>query len=281
MRLASFKVDNVAKYGIVADTGVVDLVRRVGERYPDLRSVIADGGIGRLAAYADSSPDYELSQVTWLPVIPNPDKIICIGINYADHRAETANAEVPYPAMFLRTAESQTGHRAAIVRPFESHTLDYEAEIAVIIGGEGRRIPRDQAWDYVVGYSCYNDGSVREFQRHTTQYTAGKNFSSTGAFGPWMVTADEIPPGTPLTLSCRLNGDLMQEATTDQMIFPIPTIIEYVSTVTRLRPGDVIVTGTPGGVGARRIPPVWLKPGDTVEVSVDRVGVLANTVADG
>jgi 2-keto-4-pentenoate hydratase/2-oxohepta-3-ene-1,7-dioic acid hydratase in catechol pathway len=281
MRLASFKVDGAAKYGIVTDTGVIDLARRVGERYPDLRRIVADGGLGPAAAYLDSPPDYQLSEVGWLPVIPNPDKIICIGINYADHRAETANDEVLYPAMFLRTAESQIGHRSAIVRPFESHTLDYEAEIAVIIGREGRRIPRDRAWEYVAGYSCYNDGSVREFQRHTTQYTAGKNFSGTGAFGPWMVTADEIPPATRLTLSCRLNGELMQEATTDQMIFPIPAIIEYVSTVTRLQPGDVIVTGTPGGVGARRTPPVWLKPGDTVEVSVDRVGVLANTVIDG
>jgi 2-keto-4-pentenoate hydratase/2-oxohepta-3-ene-1,7-dioic acid hydratase in catechol pathway len=281
MRLASFAVDGVAKYGIVTDSGVLDLGRRFGDRYPDLRRIIAEGGIGRAAAYEDSSPDYQLTEVTWLPVIPNPDKIICIGINYADHRAETANEEVSYPAMFLRTPESQTGHRSALVRPFESHTLDYEAEIAVIIGKEGRRIPRTHAWDYIAGYSCYNDASVREFQRHTTQYTAGKNFSSTGAFGPWMVTADEIPPGMRLTLSCRVNGELMQQAHTDQMIFPIPRIIEYVSTVTRLKPGDVIVTGTPGGVGARRKPPVWLTPGDTVEVAVDAVGVLANTVAEG
>ena len=169
----------------------------------------------------------------------------------------------------------------AIVRPFESHTLDYEAEIALIIGKDGRRVQRHQAWDYIAGYSCYNDGSVREFQRHTTQYTAGKNFPSTGAFGPWMVTTDEIPPDTVLTLSCHLNGELMQKATTDQMIFGIPAIIEYVSTVTRLNPGDVIVTGTPGGVGARRTPPVWMKPGDNVMVSVDRIGVLENTIADG
>jgi 2-keto-4-pentenoate hydratase/2-oxohepta-3-ene-1,7-dioic acid hydratase in catechol pathway len=281
MRLASFKIGNNEKYGIVTDDGVIDLVQYLGERYPDLRSLIADDAVDRGAAYADSSPDYELAQIAWLPVIPNPEKIVCIGINYEDHRRETANNESLYPAMFLRTAESQTGHRSAIVRPLESHTLDYEAEIAVIIGKAGRRIPRNRAWEHVAGYSCYNDGSVREFQRHTTQYTAGKNFSSTGAFGPWMVTADEIAPGARLTLSCRLNGELMQQANTDQMIFSIPTIIEYVSTVTRLQPGDVIVTGTPGGVGARRTPPVWMKPGDTVEVSVDRIGVLQNTIADG
>jgi 2-keto-4-pentenoate hydratase/2-oxohepta-3-ene-1,7-dioic acid hydratase in catechol pathway len=243
--------------------------------------MIADDAIASAAAYADAPPDHELSEVTWLPVIPNPEKIICVGINYQDHRQETANDESLHPAMFLRAAQSQTAHRSSIVRPYESDTLDFEGEIAVIIGKAGRRIPRDRAWEHIAGYSCYNDGSVREFQRHTAQYTAGKNFPSTGAFGPWMVTADEIPPETTLTLSCRLNGELMQQATTDQMIFSIPTIIEYVSTVTGLQPGDVIVTGTPGGVGSRRTPPVWMKPGDVVEVSVDRIGVLHNTIVDG
>lgn len=281
MRLASFMIDDDPKYGIVTDDGVIDLTRYVGDRYPDLKAVIADAAIERVAAYSDSKPHYDSSEVTWLPVIPNPGKIVCIGVNYEDHRAETANTEVSYPAMFLRTTDSQTGHDTAIVRPFESHTIDYEAEIAVIVGKEGRRIGRRQAWDHIVGYSCYNDGSVREFQRHTTQYTAGKNFPSTGAFGPWMVTADEIPPDAVLTLSCHLNGELMQKATSDQMIFGIPAIIEYVSTVTRLEPGDVIATGTPGGVGARRTPQVWMKPGDRVAVSIDRVGVLENTITDG
>jgi 2-keto-4-pentenoate hydratase/2-oxohepta-3-ene-1,7-dioic acid hydratase in catechol pathway len=281
MRLASFTIDSDPKYGIVTDGGVIDLTRYVGERYPDLKAVIANSAMDRIAAYTESSPSYDLNQVTWLPVIPNPGKIVCIGVNYEDHRAETANAEVSYPALFLRTPESQTGHRSAIVRPFETHTLDYEAEIALIIGKEGRRVPRHQVWEHIAGYSCYNDGSVREFQRHTTQYTAGKNFPSTGAFGPWMVTADEIPPETVLTLTCHLNGELMQKATTEEMIFGIPAIMEYVSTVTRLEPGDVVVTGTPGGVGARRTPPVWMKPGDTVTVGVDRIGVLENTIADG
>lgn len=281
MRLASFMIDGDPKYGIVTDDGLIDLTRYVGDRYPDLKAVIADAAIERVAAYSESQLHYDLSEVSWLPVIPNPGKIVCIGVNYEDHRAETANTEVSYPAMFLRTTESQTGHNTAIVRPFESHTVDYEAEIAVIVGKEGRRIGRHQAWGHIVGYSCYNDGSVREFQRHTTQYTAGKIFPGTGAFGPWMVTADEIPPGTVLTLSCHLNGELMQKATSDQMIFGIPAIIEYVSTVTRLEPGDVIVTGTPGGVGARRTPQVWMKPGDRVAVSIDRVGVLENTIIDG
>ena len=281
MRLTSFKTDDHETYGIVTDDGVIDLAPRLGASYPDLRSVIADDAIDSAAAYADAPPDHELSQVTWLPVIPNPEKIICIGINYQNHRQETANDESQHPAMFLRAAQSQTAHRSPIVRPHESDTLDFEGEIAVVIGKAGRRIPRVDAWEHIAGYSCYNDGSVREFQRHTAQYTAGKNFPSTGAFGPWMVTADEIEPETTLTLSCRLNGELMQQATTDQMIFSIPTIIEYVSTVTALEPGDVIVTGTPGGVGSRRTPPVWMKPGDVVEVSVDRIGVLQNTIVDG
>jgi 2-keto-4-pentenoate hydratase/2-oxohepta-3-ene-1,7-dioic acid hydratase in catechol pathway len=280
MRLASFTVDGDPKYGIVTDEGVIDLTRYVGERHPDLKAIIADGAAERIAAYSDSRPHYDLTEVSWLPVVPNPGKIVCIGVNYEDHRAETANDEVSYPAMFLRTTESQTGHGTAIVRPLESHTLDYEAEIAVIIGKEGRRIQRGEAWDHIAGYSCYNDGSVREFQRHTTQYTAGKNFPKTGAFGPWMVTADEIAPDTVLTLSCHLNGELMQKATTDQMIFGIPAIIEYVSTVTVLEPGDVIATGTPGGVGAFREPHRYLHAGDVIEVEITGVGILRHPVAD-
>src|SRR5262245_22747834 len=228
MRLASCIVHGHPAYGSVTDDGVIDLSGRIGDEWPDLRSLIAGGAIGHAAAYSDCVRDHDFAHVTWLPVIPNPDKIVCIGINYEDHRVETANTQAPYPAIFLRTAESHTGHRSPIIRPFESHTLDYEAEIAVIVGNEGRRIPRDRAWDYIAGYSCYNDGSVREFQCHTTQYTAGKNFPRTGAFGPWMVTADEIQPHTPLTLSCRLNGELVQQATTEQMIFDFPAIIEYV-----------------------------------------------------
>ena len=159
--------------------------------------------------------------------------------------------------------------------------LDFEAEIAVIIGKAGRRITQEKAWGHIAGYSCYNEGSVRDWQRHTVQWTAGKNFAHTGAFGPWMVTADEIPPNTRMTLSCRLNGERMQHATTEQMIFKIPKIIEYVSTWTTLEPGDVLVTGTPGGVGARRTPPVWMKPGDKVEIEIDKVGILENSIADG
>jgi 2-keto-4-pentenoate hydratase/2-oxohepta-3-ene-1,7-dioic acid hydratase in catechol pathway len=281
MKLASFKTAQGPSYGAVGSRGIVDLRRYLGNQFPDLKALIAGNGLDQAKKYAAEAPDYKENDVTWLPVIPNPDKIVCVGLNYQEHVVETGRDNTEQPAIFLRLPESQVGHRQPIVRPRESSHLDFEAEIAVIIGKPGRRISQGKAWDHIAGYSCYNDGSVRDWQRHTVQWTAGKNFARTGGFGPWMVSADEIPPGTKLTLSCRLNGQRMQHANTDQMIFKIPKILEYVSTWTTLVPGDVIVTGTPGGVGARRTPPVWMKPGDKVEVEIDKVGVLENSIADG
>ncbi len=211
-------------------------------------------------------------------MIPNPGKIVCVGLNYEEHRVETGRDKTENPALFLRVPDSQIGHLAPMLRPRESTMLDYEAEIALVIGKRGRRISQEDSWDHIAGYACYNDGSVRDWQRHTVQWTAGKNFVGTGAFGPWMVTADEIPPKTLLTLSCRLNGERMQHATTDMMIFKFPKLIEYISAFTPLEPGDVIVSGTPGGVGSRRTPPIWMKPGDTVEIEIDKVGVLRNKI---
>jgi 2-keto-4-pentenoate hydratase/2-oxohepta-3-ene-1,7-dioic acid hydratase in catechol pathway len=280
MKLATFKAAQGASYGAVTDKGIVDLGSRLS-RFPDLRSLIGNDGLEEARKLLSRAPDYKLSEITWLPVIPNPDKIVCVGLNYEEHRVETGRDKTEQPALFLRVAESQVGHEQPIVRPRESSHLDFEAEIALVIGRPGRRIAQKDAWQHIAGYSCYNDGSVREWQRHTVQWTAGKNFARTGAFGPWMVSADEIPPGSELTLSCRLNGERMQHATTSQMIFKIPKLIEYISAFTTLLPGDVIVTGTPGGVGARRNPPRWMKPGDRVEVEIDRVGVLANSIADG
>jgi 2-keto-4-pentenoate hydratase/2-oxohepta-3-ene-1,7-dioic acid hydratase in catechol pathway len=280
MKLATFKAAQGASYGAVTDKGIVDLGSRLS-RFPDLRSLIGNDGLEEARKLLSRAPDYKLSEITWLPVIPNPDKIVCVGLNYEEHRVETGRDKTEQPALFLRVAESQVGHEQPIVRPRESSHLDFEAEIALVIGRPGRRIAQKDAWQHIAGYSCYNDGSVREWQRHTVQWTAGKNFARTGAFGPWMVSADEIPPGSELTLSCRLNGERMQHATTSQMIFKIPKLIEYISAFTTLLPGDVIVTGTPGGVGARRTPPRWMKPGDRVEVEIDRVGVLANSIADG
>jgi 2-keto-4-pentenoate hydratase/2-oxohepta-3-ene-1,7-dioic acid hydratase in catechol pathway len=280
VRLASFSVERLDSFGLVTDDGVIDLGARLGDVCPDLKSLLAADRMSLAQNAADASPDHAFEDVTWLPVVPNPDKILCVGLNYEDHRVETGNDVTGNPAVFMRTAESQVGHDQPLVRPHESLTLDFEAEIAVVIGKRGRRVPRGSAWGHIAGYSCYNDGSVRDFQRHTHQYTPGKNFVRTGAFGPWMVTADEIQPDEVLTLSCRLNGERMQHATTEQMIFKIPHIVEYVSTFATLMPGDVIVTGTPGGVGARRSPPVFLHPGDVVEVEIDKVGVLRNTIVD-
>ncbi len=280
MRLASFRTAQGASYGAVTNQGIVDLGRRLGNRYSDLRALLERSGLEEARKAAGSSADYKESEVTWLPVIPNPGKIVCVGLNYEEHRQETGRDKTEQPALFLRLAESQVGHQQPILRPRESKNLDYEAEIALVIGRVGRRISQQDSWNHIAGYSCYNDGSVRDWQRHTIQWTAGKNFARTGGFGPWMVTADEIPAGTLLTLSCRLNGERMQHATTEQMIFKIPKLIEYISSFTTLAPGDVIVTGTPGGVGARRNPPVWMKPGDKVEVEIDKVGVLVNTIGE-
>jgi 2-keto-4-pentenoate hydratase/2-oxohepta-3-ene-1,7-dioic acid hydratase in catechol pathway len=280
MKLASFSTAQGASYGAVTAKGIVDLRRRLGNAYPDLKSILVDGALAKIQPCLSEAPDYPASDVTWLPVIPKPDKIVCVGLNYQEHVVETGRDNTEQPAIFLRLPESQVGHQQPILRPRESKNLDYEAEIAVIIGKAGRRIPQAKAWEHIAGYSCYNDGSVRDWQRHTIQWTAGKNFARTGGFGPWMVTAEEIPPGATMTLSCRLNGERMQHATTEQMIFKIPKIIEYVSTWTALAPGDVLVTGTPGGVGARRTPPIWMKPGDKVEVEIDKVGILENTIGE-
>jgi 2-keto-4-pentenoate hydratase/2-oxohepta-3-ene-1,7-dioic acid hydratase in catechol pathway len=280
MRLASFRTPKGAGYGAVTDKGIVDLGRRIGNRFPDLKSLIERNGLEEAGKAASGPADYQESEVTWLPVIPNPGKIVCVGLNYEEHRAETGRDKTENPALFLRVAESQAGHRQPLLRPRESTHLDFEAEIALIVGKPGRRISQADSWSHIAGYSCYNDGSVRDWQRHTVQWTAGKNFAQTGGFGPWMVTADEIAPGAVMTLSCRLNGERMQHASTEMMIFKFPRLIEYISAFMPLAAGDVIVTGTPGGVGARRTPPLWMKPGDTVEIEIDKVGVLINTIKE-
>jgi 2-keto-4-pentenoate hydratase/2-oxohepta-3-ene-1,7-dioic acid hydratase in catechol pathway len=258
----------------------IDVGAVLRDRYPDLKSIIAADAFSAVRDATSKAKRHPTSGITWLPVIPNPEKILCIGLNYETHRKETGRTEVENPTVFGRFANSQTGHLADIVRPKLSHDLDYEGELAVIIGKPGRHITRADAWSHIAGYACYNEGSVRDFQRHTHQFTPGKNFPGTGAFGPWMTTPDELGDVTPLRLQTRLNGEIVQDAKISQMIFDIPRQIEYCSSFTRLEPGDVIATGTPGGVGSRRTPPLWLKPGDIVEVEIERLGILRNGVAD-
>ncbi len=280
MKLASYMTEGRAGYGVVTDAGVVDLTRRLGSKYPDLKALLKAHALDEARNCASDAPaDYTFAELHLLPVIPNPDKIFCVGLNYEEHRVESGREKTESPTLFIRFAASQIGADQPLLRPRESVQFDYEAEIAVIIGREGRRIAAADAWSHVSGYSCYNDASVRDWQRHTSQWTPGKNFPATGSFGPWMVTADEIPAGTVMTLTAHLNGREVQRATTEQMIFKIPALIQYISTFTRLVPGDVIVSGTPGGVGSRRDPPLWMKPGDTVEIGIDKVGVLRNSIA--
>src|ERR1700761_7799125 len=276
MKFASFEINGTKSWGLVDGSDVVDL----GGKFADLKSAIAAGGLAEAANAAAKAARHPLASIIWLPVIPNPDKILCIGLNYENHRKETGRTEVENPTVFGRFANSQTGHLTNIVRPRVSTDLDYEGELAVVIGKPGRYIARAKAWDHIAGYACYNEGSVRDYQRHTHQFTPGKNFPQTGAFGPWMVTPDEAGDLGPLRLQTRLNGEVVQDTTISEMIFDIPRQIEYCSAFTRLEPGDVIVTGTPGGVGSRRTPPLWVKPGDEGEVGIERIGLVPNRIAD-
>ena len=280
MKFASFTVDTTPSWGLVEGDEIVDLGAALRDRFPDLKSAIAADALQEATAAASRAKRLPLSAVAFLPVIPNPDKILCIGLNYETHRKETGRSEVENPTVFGRFANSQTGHLTNIIRPRVSTDLDFEGELAIVIGKPGRYIPRSEAWQHIAGYACYNEGSVRDFQRHTHQFTPGKNFPATGAFGPWLVTPDEIDDLGPLRLQTRLNGEVVQDAMISQMIFDIPRQIESCSSFTRLEPGDVIATGTPGGVGARRTPPLWMKPGDVVEVEIDRIGLLRNGIAD-
>lgn len=277
MRFVSFVVNGRESFGLVAGDGVVDLAKRL-PNVANLRQLLAGAGTAAAAKFAKEKPDHALKDLTLLPVIPNPDKIICIGLNYASHVAEGGRETPKFPMIFTRFAASQVGAGQPLIKPRVSDQFDFEGELAVIIGRPGRYIARAQAMDHVAGYSCYNDGSIRDYQRHTSQFTPGKNFTGTGGFGPWLITPDEAGAPAKMQLITRLNGQVMQDAPVSDLLFDIPTLIEYCSTFTELLPGDVIVTGTTGGIGAARKPPVWMKPGDTVEVELTGVGVLTNTI---
>lgn len=279
MKLLSFKIDGRETFGAVVGDKVVDLGRVFEGRFATLVDVLQAGALSELErAIEGASGDHALSDIVFLPVIPNPPKIICIGVNYETHRTEIGRDPSAKPMVFARFAASQVGHNQPMIAPPESETYDYEGEIAVIIGKPGRRISQADSWEHIAGYAPYNDGSIREWQRHTPQWGPGKNWYKTGAFGPWMTTRGEIADNQDLHLKTRLNGMEVQNAKSSDMIFKIPELIEYCSTFIPLEAGDVIVTGTPGGVGVRREPKLFMKDGDLVEVEITEVGILSNPI---
>lgn len=279
MKFISFDIGHQASYGLLNPDGVIDLGARMGAVAPTLRALLQRPDWQATArSHADAAADHDLAALHLLPVIPHPRTIACVGHNYEEHRVETQRDPTEHPSIFFRHPESLQGSGSPLVRPFESTQLDYEGELAIVIGQGGRRIAEENAWAHIAGVSCFNDGSVRDWQHHTRQFGPGKNFARTAGFGPALVTLDELPEDRVLSLWTRVNGQVVQQARTDQMIFPIPRLVAYVSTFMTLVPGDVIVTGTPGGVGVKRVPPLWLQPGDRVEVEISSVGVLSNSV---
>ena len=286
MRFVTFQQGGTVRLGACADDSVVDLSKAAPDLPCDLVGLIRAGKDAFAAAEnaakkAKSEARMALAQVTFLPPVPQPGKIICLGLNYADHAAEGGHAKPAYPSFFMRAATSLTGHREPIVRPHCSTRLDYEAELAVVIGRRARHLNELEALDIIAGYACFNDGSIRDYQRKTAQWTIGKNFDKTGGFGPWMVTSDELPAGAAgLSIRSRLNGQVMQDANTRDMLFPVAETIALLTECLTLEPGDVIVMGTPAGVGQARTPPVWMKHGDTIEIEIEGVGLLSNPIRD-
>lgn len=280
MRIASFEQDGHATYGVVGTDGhYTPAPAEFLARFPDLKAVIAAGALDALQAAAQASGvRLAPAQVRLLPVIPNPGKLICIGLNYKTHVAETKRPDSEHPSIFLRFADTLAAHGDEVLRPAFSERFDWEGELAFVIGTGGRHIAKDKAFDHIAGYACFNDVSVRDWQKHTHQFTPGKNFPGTGPFGPYMATRDEVPDVTKLQLQTRLNGTVVQNASVGDLIFDIPTIVNYVSRFTPLSPGDVIATGTPGGVGDRREPPLYMKQGDVVEVEITGLGILRNSI---
>jgi 2-keto-4-pentenoate hydratase/2-oxohepta-3-ene-1,7-dioic acid hydratase in catechol pathway len=283
MKLITFERAGRQGYGAVKDGGVVDLGARLGNEAPALIDLIARDLVARAREIAaGAAPDFAFASVRLERPIPAPGKILCVGVNYLDRNAEYGDgSEQPKnPSVFVRFPASFVAHGAPLVRPPETGQFDYEGEIALVIGRRGRRIPRDAAMAHVFGYTVANEGTAREWTRHGKfNVTQGKNFDRSGSIGPWIVTADEAPRG-PLRVRTRVNGEERQNDTTDRLLFPFDALIAYLSTFTTLEPGDVILTGTPNGAGARFNPPKWLAPGDVVEVEVDGIGLLSNPVAD-
>ena len=277
MRLLSFVAGGKACFGAVSGDGVVTLNDKIGQ--PDLRAALAAGAMEAARQAAQTAkPDHKLGDIKFLPLIPKASKILCAGVNYRAHAAEVGRELPKQPSMFIRFADTLVGHGGEMIRPKVSDNFDFEGELALVIGKAGRHIKAEHALDHVAGYTCFVDGSVRDYQKFSV--TSGKNFPGTGPLGPWLVTTDEIPDPSRLTLTTRLNGQQVQHATTDQLIYAIPQIIAFCSDFTALSPGDIIATGTPEGVGHGRKPPLWMKAGDTLEVEISSIGTLRTRIVD-
>jgi 2-keto-4-pentenoate hydratase/2-oxohepta-3-ene-1,7-dioic acid hydratase in catechol pathway len=277
MKLLSFAADGQERFGALRDDGVVTLNDKIGQ--PTLRAALASGAMDKMRSVAQRAvADRKLDDIKYLPVIPQPQKILCAGINYRSHAAEMSRERPKQPSMFIRFADTLVGHGGELIRPKVSENFDFEGELALVIGKGGRHIAAERALDHVAGYTCFVDGSVRDYQKFSV--TSGKNFPGTGPLGPWLVTSDEIPDPGRLTLMTRLTGKEVQRSPTDLLIYSIPQIIAFCSQFTALSPGDVISTGTPEGVGHSRKPPLWMKAGDTLEVEISGIGILRAHVAD-
>lgn len=278
MKLVSFRQNGRPGYGATDGEVIWPLGKREGLPENLTKAIGTSDWQAKAQAAIEGGQQMAFGDVELRPVIPRPWKIFCIGLNYESHRIETGRPESRYPTIFSRFANTLVAHGQPLVCPKLSEKFDFEGELAVVIGKRGRHIPVERALSFIAGYSCFNDGSVRDFQRHSSQFLPGKNFDASGGFGPWLVTTDEVPDPSQLTLETRVNGRVMQAAGLDDLIFDIPNLISYISGFATLQPGDVIATGTPGGVGFVRNPPIYMKPGDVVEVEIPGIGTLSNPV---
>jgi len=284
MKIISYTHDNATRYGVLSNQGVVDMRHCMDNAPASINDFLAQAHgratlMARISQRAASASALALDQVRLLPCVPRPSKIICLGVNYHDHAAEGGNKVADYPTIFFRGPSSLLAHNGTIPIPTISTSLDYEAELALVIGKITRNVSEDQALDSVFAYACFNDATFRDYQRKTTQWTVGKNFDQTGGFGPHLVTADELPAGcVGLHIESRLNGQVMQSASTTDMVFHVAPTIAMMSACMTLEPGDVIVMGTPAGVGYARKPPVWMQPGDTIEIEIEGIGILRNSI---
>lgn len=286
MKLASIDDGTSLTWGLIeAFEGVPDAGIRLAPpalrtQFPDLRSVLAAGALRDVLQALSAAPLRGVADLRFATPIPNPSRVLCVGINYLEHIHEMGRERPDYPTLFTRFPDTLVGHGEAIVRPRISTQFDYEGELAIVIGKTARHVSAADALEHVAGYTCFLDGSVRDWQRHTTQFTPGKNFPTTGGCGPWLVSTDEIPDPAALWLETRVNGALLQKAPVSDLCFGVRRIIEYCSGFCVLNPGDIIATGTPSGVGFARTPPRWLVPGDTVEVEISGIGILRHNVVD-